>query len=161
MVHSILCVFLQVIVGPETADGPWYFGLNSRRLWVIKRCREEGLLENNRIYVRVREFKSDAEAVRYSVKLCALEAKIVPDPEKSQRKSQDEAGKASAKVVEESSKGDSDKGRPASKGKGKNKSEEVAVSENLKIGGVGSSSDVDSDSDDEPVSSSNRFSALF
>jgi len=149
-------------VGPETADGPWYFGLNSRRLWVLKRCREEGLLENNRIYVRVRECKSDAEASRYSVANCALEAKIVPDkPPGEERKSRDVAGKVSTKVVEDSSEDDSDEGRPTSKSKGKKKSKEVAAFENLKIGGGGSSSDEDSDSDDEPVSSSNRFSALF
>lgn len=154
--------FLQVIVGPDTADGPWYFGLNSRRLWVLKRCREEGLLENNRIYVRVRECKSDAEAVRYSIENCALEAKIVPDPEKrsgEERKSQDAAGKASTKVVEDSSEDDSNEGC-TSKSMRKKKSKEVAAFENLKIDGGGSSGE-DSDSDDEPVSSSNRFSALF
>jgi hypothetical protein len=159
--YILFCVSLQVIVGPETADGPWYFGLNSRRLWVLKKCREEGLLENNRIYVRVRECKSDAEASRYSVANCALEAKIVPDkPSGEDRKSQDEAGKVRTKVVEDSSEDDADEGRLTSKNKGKKKSKEVAAFENLKIGG-GGSSDEDSDSDDEPTSSSNRFSALF
>lgn len=153
--------FLQVIVGPETPDGPWYFSLNSRRLWVLKRCREEGLLENNQIYVRVREPKSDAEALRYCVENCSLKAKIVPDKVPEERKSQDEAGKASPKDVEDSSEDDSDEGgRQASTNKGKKKSQEVAALENLKIG-AGDSSDEDSDSDDEPVSRSNRFSALF
>ena len=75
---------MQVIIGPESNDGlgPWYFSLNNRRLWVLKRCREEGLLDNNVIKVRVRDPKSDAEAERYSVENCALEAKIMQEPGK-------------------------------------------------------------------------------
>jgi hypothetical protein len=65
------------LVGPETADGPWYFSLNNRRLWVLKRCREEGLLKDNQIAVRVRQPKSASEASRYTVENCALEAKIM------------------------------------------------------------------------------------
>lgn len=70
---------IQVIVGPlDPDDGlPWYFSLNNRRLWVLKRCREEGLLENNTIAVRVREPKSAAEQSRYSLANCALEAKFM------------------------------------------------------------------------------------
>jgi hypothetical protein len=74
------CPKQQVIVGPGTEDGPWYFSLNNRRLWVLKRCREEGLLEDNRIRVRVRTPKSSAEAARYSLENCALEAKIIREP---------------------------------------------------------------------------------
>jgi hypothetical protein len=66
-----------VIVGPEDHDGPWYFSLNNRRLWVFKRCREEGLLENNIIRVRVREPKSGSEEDRYSLENCSLEAKFI------------------------------------------------------------------------------------
>lgn len=65
-----------MIVGPETNEGPWYFSLNNRRLWVFKRLREEGLLPNNKIAVRVREPKSQAEKNRYNVENCALEAKL-------------------------------------------------------------------------------------
>ena len=67
----------QVIVGPEDQDGPWYFSLNNRRLWVLKRCREEGLLENNIICVRVREPKSGTEEARYSLENCSVEAKFI------------------------------------------------------------------------------------
>jgi hypothetical protein len=71
-------VVIQVLVGPETDDdGPWYFSLNNRRLWVLKRCREEGLLKDNQIAVRVREPKSASETSRYTVENCALEAKII------------------------------------------------------------------------------------
>jgi hypothetical protein len=75
----------QVLVGPETDDGPWYFSLNNRRLWVLKRCREEGLLQDNQIAVRVRPPKSTSETSRYTVENCALEAKLMretskPDP---------------------------------------------------------------------------------
>jgi hypothetical protein len=67
---------IQVIVGPDEQDGkgPWYFSLNNRRLWVLKRCREEGFLEGNVIRVRVRAPKSHIEYERYSVENCALEA---------------------------------------------------------------------------------------
>jgi hypothetical protein len=75
-----------VLVGPETDDGPWYFSLNNRRLWVLKRCREEGLLQDNQIAVRVRPPKSASETSRYTVENCALEAKLMretPKPEPS------------------------------------------------------------------------------
>lgn len=70
---------IQVIVGPDENDGlgPWYFSLNNRRLYVLKRCREEGLLKNDKILVRVREAKSAKEAERYSLKNCAVEAKFM------------------------------------------------------------------------------------
>jgi hypothetical protein len=73
---------IQVLMGPEQEDGQkWYFSLNNRRLWVLKRLREEGLLEqyDNKVFVRVRAPKSNQERERYSVKNCALEAKIIPE----------------------------------------------------------------------------------
>lgn len=79
---------IQVIVGPTTSNDeePWYFSLNNRRLWVLKRCREEGLLPNNQIYVRVRKPKSEQEALRYCLENCALEAKIIPEKSRAERK---------------------------------------------------------------------------
>lgn len=74
---------ILVLVGPPPADdeggGRWYFSLNNRRLWVLKKCREEGLLEGqgNTIRARVREWKSDKERERYTVEKCALEAKFM------------------------------------------------------------------------------------
>jgi uncharacterized protein YozE (UPF0346 family) len=55
--------------------------LNNRRLWVLKRCREEGLLQTtkNQILVRVREPKSQSEKDRYTVQKCAVEAKIITE----------------------------------------------------------------------------------
>ena len=79
---------IQVLVGPQ----PWYFSLNNRRLWVLKRCREEGLLlpNNNTIRVRVRPPKSPAEAQRYTVENCALEAKFLREgPPKNNPKTND------------------------------------------------------------------------
>lgn len=72
---------IQVIAGPDN----WYFALNNRRLWVLKRCREEGLLKDGLIRVRVRKAKSDAESERYSIKNCATEAKFIreQDPVKA------------------------------------------------------------------------------
>lgn len=40
------------------------------------------MLENNSVKVRVRLPKSDAEAARYSIENCVLEAKIIKEPEK-------------------------------------------------------------------------------
>ena len=72
---------IQVLVGPvDEADGQrWYFSLNNRRLWVFKRCAEEGLLSdtNGKIWVRVREPKSQKEKERYSIENCAVEAKFI------------------------------------------------------------------------------------
>jgi hypothetical protein len=74
---------IQVLVGPhdDETDATWYFSLNNRRLWVLKRLREEGLLEQygNKVLVRVRTPKSLQEQERYSLKNCALDAKIVPE----------------------------------------------------------------------------------
>lgn len=79
---------IQVIAGVGGEDDGWYFSLNNRRLWVLKRCREEGLLQryNNEIKVRMRGPKSSSEMERYSVHNCAVEAKFLrekaPLPEK-------------------------------------------------------------------------------
>lgn len=69
---------IQVLVA---SSNDWYFSLNNRRLYVLKRCREEGLLipTDNKIPVRVREPKSSSEMERYSVENCVLEAKIVKE----------------------------------------------------------------------------------
>jgi hypothetical protein len=117
---------------------------------VLKRCREEGLLENNLIFVRVRSAKSDAEAARYSLENCSLEARIMPEKrlvnpegatktELSQEK-KDDNNCNRLRMVQESS------GVPA---------EQQSTRENSE------SSDEDADSDDDRGGSSNRFSALF
>lgn len=72
---------IQVLIGPvDEHDGlPWYFSLNNRRLWVFKRCAEEGLLDHQggKIWVRVREPKSQKERERYTLDNCAVEAKFI------------------------------------------------------------------------------------
>mmetsp|Transcript_6810 Transcript_6810/g.10013 ORF Transcript_6810/g.10013 Transcript_6810/m.10013 type:complete len:252 (+) Transcript_6810:49-804(+) len=76
---------IQVIVGQQQQnnnndDMPWYFSLNNRRLWIFKKCREEGLLQHphvNRIKVRIKVPKSQTELQRYTVENCALEAKFI------------------------------------------------------------------------------------
>lgn len=81
---------IQVIPGPpinsnnssnnnneDDDDCRWYFSLNNRRLWVLKQCRKEGLLQDNVVRVRVRLPKSKAEAERYTLDKCALEAKFM------------------------------------------------------------------------------------
>ena len=82
-IYTYKCI--QVLVGPDTEeDGPWYYSLNNRRLWVLKRCREEGLLEQNQIYVRVRPPKSEAEMARYTIRNCSLEAKMIREGTKKE-----------------------------------------------------------------------------
>jgi hypothetical protein len=79
---------IQVLVGPPVSDNDdddrWYFSLNNRRLWVLKQCRAEGLLsrDNNKIRVRVRTPKSKAEAERYTLEKCSLDAKFLRESNK-------------------------------------------------------------------------------
>lgn len=67
-------------VNDDDDVGPWYYSLNNRRLWVLKQCHKEGLLDNarynNLIAVRVRRPKSVDEIRRYTIANCALEAKF-------------------------------------------------------------------------------------
>lgn len=87
---------IQVLAGQGTGEqdteSSWYFSLNNRRLWVLKRCREEGLLDDNKIPVRIREAKSKAELERYTLQNCSLEAKIMkekPSKDPTTQNSQD------------------------------------------------------------------------
>ena len=143
---------IQVIVGPDTEDGPNYFSLNNRRLWVLKRCREDGLLPNNQIYVRVRKPKSDQEAARYSIQNCALEAKIMPEKPKVKPTETEDSNNEEAPKQETTD----DTTKLA------DQVEQLAVSPVMDTSKVeDSTSEEESDSDDEPSGPSNRFSALF
>lgn len=86
-----------MLIGPESDDGQhrWYFSLNNRRLWVLKRCREEGLLQatKNQILVRVREPKSQSEKERYTIQNCVVEAKVMPDKRKKDKPLEEEDSK--------------------------------------------------------------------
>ena len=83
---------IQVLIGPTDDDGlgPWYFSLNNRRLWIFKQCYKEGLLDNerynNKIAVRVRLPKSEAEKERYCIQNCALEAKFIRESDPNNKK---------------------------------------------------------------------------
>jgi hypothetical protein len=87
---------IQVLVGDESMDdeeGPWYFSLNNRRLWVLKRLREDGNLEQygNKVAVRVRRPKSQQEKERYTLSNCALHARLMPEKKRTQPQKQDES----------------------------------------------------------------------
>ena len=144
---------IQVLVGPvEKETGlHWYFSLNNRRLWVLKRCREEGLLPNNQIYVRVRKPKSDQEARRYTVENCALDAKIMPEKPRGRDPSTDND------LVDQENGGthiETDHGSHDPQATDKKDDSKGVEDEG--------SSDQDSDSsDDECAGPANRFSALF
>jgi hypothetical protein len=155
---------IQVLVGePGDDDGDvWYFSLNNRRLWVLKRCCEEGLLVENdgRIAVRVRKPKSEQEALRYSVENCALEAKIIP--EKNNNNNKDKVAGNSDSTVDASHEVEKRAPRNAKEAGTSNAVSELAT---LKIPGAQNVLDEDSDDDDssedEGPTNSNRFSALF
>eukprot|EP00934_Nitzschia_sp_Nitz4_P001844 Nitzschia sp. Nitz4//scaffold341_size29662//14548//15198//NITZ4_008038-RA/size29662-processed-gene-0.22-mRNA-1//1//CDS//3329548546//1844//frame0 len=145
---------IQVLVGPLDPDTglPWYFSLNNRRLWVLKRCREEGLLgPNNLIFVRVRQPKSEQERERYSVSNCALEAKLMIEkaPKGGPTKNQTEKEEVE-KDVETNVQNDFPGAALAA-----NETDSQPKAE-------ASESDDDSDSSDDNVSPGvfNRFSAL-
>lgn len=78
---------IQVIIGqPSDSGDPCFVSLNNRRLWILKQCRQMGLLENNQIAVRIRKPKSAAEAERYSSANCALEATIMRESTRKKEK---------------------------------------------------------------------------
>ncbi|KAL3937947.1 MAG: hypothetical protein SGBAC_007049 [Bacillariaceae sp.] len=155
---------IQVIVGPpsddgdgdDDDDGPWYFSLNNRRLWVLKRCREEGLLQNNQIFVRVRKPKSEQEAQRYSLENCALEAKIIPENK----------SRGPRTATNDNTGGKPPNGKEAEEPTGDvaaRKAEIIssATVEEQNVVEDGSSDDESSSDDDSVGVVSNRFSALF
>lgn len=59
-----------------------YFSLNSRRLWVLKKLRGEGLLKDGVVGVRVRDIKGKAEMERYTVENCSLTATLMREKER-------------------------------------------------------------------------------
>jgi hypothetical protein len=145
-------------VGPTTEDGPNYFSLNNRRLWVLKRCREEGLLKENRVYVRVRLPKSTAEAGRYSIDNCALEAKIMPFKEKGGDDNNDDVRANESSNADTTSTSKSPKGEiQIEQGGGSHDDEKASEIRNEGAG----SDDESSESDHDDVPSTNRFSVLF
>jgi len=155
---------LQVLIGPlDPVDGQrWYFSLNNRRLWVLKRCREEGLLgDNPQIRVRVRTPKSAAEAERYSLANCAVQAKVMRESSSGRKK--ENAAAIGSSVAD----GFSDAGSSvAAAGGGEDKDGTAnAGAKAYDMNSPPSSDDDDDDNDDDESSAevalSNRFSALF
>jgi hypothetical protein len=78
---------IQVLINPS--QGNWYFTLNNRRLYVFKKCLDEGLLKDteNKIPVRIRNPKSSFELSRYTVDNCSLCANIIETTKHRQSKS--------------------------------------------------------------------------
>ena len=171
---------IQVLVGPvDEADGQrWYFSLNNRRLWVFKRCAEEGLLSdtNGKIWVRVREPKSQKEKERYSIENCAVEAKFIrerkPDAAPAQKvnteNKEDEARKKRDQDDQTSETKDTDDNeKHAESEEEERSSEDESVEQKpanrFAMVGDDSSSDEDSlDDDDEDGGGTfaNRFAGL-
>ena len=146
----------------------WYFSLNNRRLWVLKQCLAEGLLEkyDNLIRVRVREPKSRAEMERYTVENCALHAKLMRESS---------AHYSSGNIYNSSKNNDDDKKRDTTSIDVPVQEMTTCIDSSLAIDGVdvglavcvvASDEDEDDDADsscsddDEPVMS-NRFTALL
>lgn len=128
---------------------------------MLKRCREEGLLENNLIKVRVRAPKSDAEAARYSLENCAVEAKVM--------KSTGVAGGSNSKNTtggsnnKQKSKKKSDVTQNADGDKDYHGDDAEATVDHKQIGDGDSDEESGSDSDDDDtgLASKNPFSALL
>ncbi|KAL3807438.1 hypothetical protein ACHAXA_003967 [Cyclostephanos tholiformis] len=166
---------IQVLIGPDENDGlgPWYFSLNNRRLWVLKQCHREGLLDNARyngtIAVRVRSPRSEAEAQRYTVDNCALEAKFTREGVEggggSKKKGRDKKGESI--VIPYEKYGISDGGCDADAIIGATESKNATpsypvgngINEKMEMLNTNDSED-DSDSDDGVVHE-NPFSALL
>ena len=53
-------------------DGSVYYSLNNRRLWVLKQCKERGLVD----HIRVRVRPEDKGTIKYSQETCVLHAKL-------------------------------------------------------------------------------------
>ena len=65
--------FITVMRDPATGH---LFSINNRRLWVLKRCREQGLLGPEGL-IRVRVKREDPRnPLRWSAETCRLEAKL-------------------------------------------------------------------------------------
>jgi len=147
---------IQVLMGPDEMDGkgPWYFGLNNRRLWVLKKCKEEGLLNDTEglIKARIRSMKSHNEHERYTLENCALQAKFIYDP-KHKKKKQEEA------KVNESETAINEEEMALSK----NLFEMSIKSKDINEGTTELSVDIDEDdeSSDDEQRFSNRFSGLM
>ena len=156
---------IQVIAGPEDDEGRrWYFSLNNRRLWVLKRCREEGLLENNQIFVRVREPKSRAEAARYSLENCAVEAKLMREAVGNKPTTQKASAKTDVCLCDTGSTNENaDCSDPDEHSETQGANQQVAVGKESESGiKVGESNDdSDTDSSNGVYTVANRFSALF
>lgn len=170
---------IQVLVGPvDEADGKrWYFSLNNRRLWVFKRCAEEGLLSdtNGKIWVRVREPKSQKEKERYSLENCAVEAKFIrerkpdaaPAIENDEAKVEEEEvrkkkSKEEDQITETKDTCDSEKHAKSDGGEDEESSEDESVkkkpSNRFAMVGDESSSDDDDSSDDNDKDGVGTFS---
>lgn len=146
---------IQVLLGPDEMDGkgPWYFGLNNRRLWVLKKCKEEGLLEdyNGLIMARVRPMKSHQEEERYTLKNCSLQAKFMYDPKYKKKKLEEAQLKDEEKCDDDANtKLSKDVSEISIQGKETN-------NDTNNLGGE----DVTDDSSDDGQQYSNRFSGLM
>lgn len=147
---------IQVLVGDESMDdelGPWYFSLNNRRLWVLKRLREQGHLEKfgNKVAVRVRRPNSQKEKERYTLSNCALEARLIPEKKKTpaQKQSQTQSQSEQDETEKEGSQDDNDYTG--------DDDEDQAVKQE-------SDDESDDDEDDEPrpiVTMKNRFANMM
>lgn len=145
--------------GGEEEREPWYFSLNNRRLWVLKQCHREGLLDNerynNKIGVRARVARSQAETLRYTVDNCALEAKFMREESGKSGSRQTKKGTGKKKTEEENNDIDGSKTKVQNDDRfDKIKKCGTCVNNDYDYG------ESDDDDDDDFVSRSNPFSAL-
>eukprot|EP00588_Corethron_pennatum_P004606 CAMPEP_0194295558 /NCGR_PEP_ID=MMETSP0169-20130528/53759_1 /TAXON_ID=218684 /ORGANISM="Corethron pennatum, Strain L29A3" /LENGTH=217 /DNA_ID=CAMNT_0039044761 /DNA_START=369 /DNA_END=1022 /DNA_ORIENTATION=+ len=149
---------MQVLMGPDEMDGkgPWYFGLNNRRLWVFKKCKEEGLLPGDGLVLaRVRAVKSYSEGERYTLENCALQAKFMHEPKRKTGKNEDQKEDNLSKEISEISLETKDNNIEKGNDKGPEKKTNDSDKHEL------SDDDEDAESSDDDRAFSNRFSGLM
>jgi hypothetical protein len=135
-----------VLVGTEYDEGgPWYYSLNNRRLWVLKRLREDGLLEGGVVGVRVRAVKSGKERDRFTVANCSLEARFMKERGEGRKKGGFEGGvEGGEKDVEEAEeKGEAEEAVEAEEDESESEEEPAAVGNGFGALGLDSASDPD------------------
>jgi hypothetical protein len=83
----------KITIIQQAADQ--YYSLNNRRLWVLKQCRQNGLLKDNRVLVRVRPMPTSKRLQnKFDVTRCCDTARFMKEKAVRQVLSADDASDA-------------------------------------------------------------------
>jgi len=85
-------------------DQDTFFSLNNRRLWVLKQCRDKGLLRNNTILVRVKPLPSSKRLQnKFDTTRCSLTASFIKEKPKTENQGSETACKDKEEEIGEDS----------------------------------------------------------